>query len=147
MPRFISITKAAALANVQAKEIQEKINTKQLASTRGKIHVDDFIDCYPHAKVEQVDMLSLVEKIKEQSFEEGAAKQHGEVSFESLRQELQKYKTNAKYYREQLHKYEELMAHIRENLIDIQMRSTNDHRVQRLIDWMDKRLSEVQRNE
>ena len=146
MPRFISITKAAALANVQAKEIHEKILSKQLASTRGKIHVDDFIDCYPNAQVEQVDMISLVEKIKDQSFEEGAAKQHGEVSFEALRQELLKHKTNAKYYREQLHKYEELIAHVRENLTDIQIRGTKDQRIQRLIDWMEKRLVEVQQN-
>ena len=99
MPRFISITKAALLANVQVKDIQEKISNNQLASTRGKIHIEDFIDCYPQAEVEQADMLSLVEKIKEQSFECGAAKQHGELTFASLKQELKNCRTKAKYYR------------------------------------------------
>lgn len=147
MPRFISISKAAVAANVKTKEIQEKINSKELALTCGKIHIDDLIDCYPQARIDQVDMVSLVEKIKEQSFETGAAKQHGEVSIESLKQDLLKYKTNAKYYHEQAYKYDELILHIRENLIDIQSRSPDDHHAQRLIDWIDKRLNEIHRNE
>jgi len=147
MPRFISVTKAASLANVQAKEIQEKINNKELASTRGKIHIDDFIDCYPMAHVEQADMLSLVEKIKEQSFESGAAKQHGEVTFASLKQDLKKSKTNVEYYREQSRKYEELILHICENLNDTEDRGTNEQRIQTLKKWIDKRLSEIQRND
>lgn len=147
MPRFISVTKAASLANVQAKEIQEKINNKELASTRGKIHIDDLIDCYPLAHVEQADMLSLVEKIKEQSFESGAAKQHGEVTFASLKQDLKKSKTNVEYYREQSRKYEELILHICENLKDTEDRGTNEQRIRTLQKWIDKRLNEIQRNE
>ena len=147
MPQFISISKAAALANVHAREIQEKINNKQLASTRGKIHLDDLINCYPQAKIDQVDMVSLVEKIKEQSFETGAAKAHGEVSFETLKQEVLKYKTNAKYYHEQANKYEDLIINIQENLVDIQKHNPNDNRAQRLIDWIDKRLQEIHRND
>jgi|GEM_PF-2486403 len=148
MPRFISITKAALLANVQVKEIQEKISNNQLVSTRGKIHIDDFIDCYPRAEVDQADMLSLVEKIKEQSFESGAAKQHGELTFASLKQELQKCKTNAEYYREQSGKYEELILRIRENLNDTEHhKGASELRIQRLKQWIDKRLAEIQRNE
>lgn len=146
MPRFISITKAASLANVPAKDIQEKINNKQLVSTRGKIHIDDLIDCYPQAQVEQADMLSLVERIKEQSFENGAAKQHGEVTFASLKQDLKKCKTNVEYYREQSRKYEELLLQICENLNDTEYHSSNEQRIQILKKWIDKRLSKIQRN-
>ncbi len=146
MPRFISISKAASLANVQVKEVQEKINNNQLASTRGKIHLDDLIECYPQARVEQADMLSLVEKIKEDSFESGAAKQHGEVTFASLKQDLKKCKTNLEYYREQSSKYEELIQHIQENLSDAKGRDTDEQWLQRLKQWIDKRLSEIQQN-
>ena len=72
------------------KKYKRKLINNQLSSTRGKIHVDDFLECYPQAHIEEVDMLSLVEKIKEQSFEDGAAKQHGEVTFASLKQDLKK---------------------------------------------------------
>jgi len=147
MPRFISISKAALLANVQAKEIQEKINTHQLASTCGKIHLDDLLECYPHAHIEEVDMLSLVEKIKEQSFESGAAKQHGEVTFASLKKDLKKCKSNLEYYREQSGKYEELILHICENLTDKEGSNSNEQRLQRLKQWIDKRFAEIQRNE
>ena len=147
MPRFISISKAAVLANVHARDIQEKIDNNQLVSTRGKIHIDDLIDCYPHADVEQADMLTLVEKIKEQSFESGAAKQHGEVTMASLKQDLKKYKTNAEYYREQSGKYEELILHISENLNDTEDSCTSEQRILSLKQWIDKRLSEIQRNE
>lgn len=147
MARFISVTKAASLANVQAKDIQEKINNQELASTRGKIHIDDLIDCYPLAHVEQADMLSLVEKIKEQSFESGAAKQNGEVTFASLKQDLKRSKANVEYYREQSRKYEELLLHICENLNATEDRETNEQRIQILKKWIDKRLSEIQRNE
>ncbi len=146
MPRFISISKAASIANVHAKEIQEKINKKQLSSTRGKIHIDDLVECYPQAHVEQADMLSLVEKIKEQSFESGAAKQHGEVTFASLKQELQKCKINLEYYREQSHKYEELVHHIQESLSDAESREEDVRWRVRLKQWIDKRLSEIQQN-
>lgn len=147
MPRFISITKAALLANVQVKDIQEKISNNQLASTRGKIHIDDFIDCYPQAEVEQADMLSLVEKIKEQSFECGAAKQHGELTFSSLKQELKNCRTNAKYYRERSGKYEELILHVCKNLNDTEDKGISEQRIQRLKQWIEKRLVEIQRNE
>jgi len=147
MPRFISISKAASLANVQAKEIQEKINNNQLASTRGKIHLDDLLDCYPQAQVEEVDMLSLVEKIKEQSFESGAAKQHGEVTFASLKQDLKKCKSNLEYYREQAGKYEELILHICESLAENDNLGASEQRTQRLKQWIDKRFAEIQRNE
>ena len=147
MPRFISITKAATLANVQAQEIQDKVSSKQLASTRGQIHLDDLLECYPQAKVEQADMLSLVEKIKEESFESGAAKQHGELSYSKLKSDLHKSKTNARYYQEQAAKFEELVMHVRENLHDIQTKEASEKRVQQLIDWIDKRMMEVQRND
>jgi len=147
VPRFISISKAASLAKVQAKEIQEKINNNQLASTRGKIHVDDLLECYPKAHIEEADMLSLVEKIKEQSFERGAAKQHGEVTFASLKQDLRKCKTNLEYYREQSAKYAELILHICENLSDNDDLGSNEQRILRLRQWIDKRLAEINRNE
>lgn len=147
MPRFISISKAASLAKVQAKEIQEKINNNQLASTRGKIHVDDLLECYPKAHIEEADMLSLVEKIKEQSFESGAAKQHGEVTFASLKRDLRKCKTNLEYYREQSAKYAELILHICENLSDNDDLGSNEQRILRLRQWIDKRLAEINRNE
>ena len=91
---------------MQVQEIQEKISSKQLVSTRGQIHLDDLLECYPQAHVEQADMLSLVEKIKEESFESGAAKQHGEVSYSALKSDLHKSKTNARYYSEQASKFE-----------------------------------------
>ena len=147
MPRFISISKAAVIANVNAQEIQEKITSKQLASTRGQIHLEDLLECYPQAQIEQADMITLVEKIKEESFESGAAKQHGELSYSKLKSDLHKSKTNSRYYQEQAAKFEELVMHVRENLHDIQTKEINEKRVQRLIDWIDKRLMEVQRND
>jgi len=146
MPRFISISKAAALANVHTKDIQEKVSSNQLSTTRGKIHLDDLLECYPKAHVEEVDMLSLVERIKEQSFESGAAKQHGEVTFASLKEDLHKCKTNLGYYREQSNKYEELIQHIQENLLDTKEKDFDLQKVERLRQWIDKRLSEIQLN-
>lgn len=147
MARFISVTKAASIANVHARDIQEKIDNNKLASTRGKIHIEDLVACYPQAEIEQADMLSLVERIKEQSFESGAAKQHGEVSIASLKKELQMFKANVEYFREQSGKYEELILYIRENLSETDDRIASEKRNQRLKQWIDKRLAEIQRNE
>lgn len=146
MPQFISIARAAILANVKAKEIQEKIDSKQLASTRGKIHTDDLINCFPDANIDEVDMVSLVERIKEESFEAGAAKQHGELTFSALKDDLVKYKTNAKYYHEQAEKFEDLFTQVKDNLIDMQSKELTEKRVQRMIDWLDKRMGEIRRN-
>ena len=105
MPRFVSITKAAFLARVSAKEIQKKIDNQQLTTTRGQIHIDDLIDCYPEVRIEEADMLSLVAKIKAELFATAAAKQHGEMTFESLKHELSKLKANAEYYHERSQKF------------------------------------------
>jgi len=147
MARFISVSKAASIADVQVKEIQEKINTHKLATTRGKIHIEDLVACYPQVQTEQADMISLVEKIKEQSFESGAAKQHGEVSISSLKKDLQMCKANAEYFREQAEKYEALIHQISENLDDPEERISNEQRDKRLIHWIEKRLAEIQRND
>ncbi len=147
MPRFVSITKAALLANVQVKEIQGKINSKILSTTRGQIHLDDLVECYPAVLIEEADMLSLVAKIKEESFAVGAAKQHGEVTYSTLKEELVKQKVNANYYREQSQKFEEIIFQLRENLEVLQQKMGESQRFEGLIHWVDQRLKEIRRND
>lgn len=147
MPRFVSIAKAALLANVSAKEIQKKIDTQQLDTTRGQIHIDDLIDCYPEVQSDGADMLSLVAKIKAESFATAAAKQHGEMTFESLKQELSKLKANADYYHERSQKFEEIILYLRDNLEELQKKMGRSQRIEGLIHWMDQRLGEIRRNE
>lgn len=146
MPRFISIAKAAQLANVPAKEVREKIHNKQLASTRGHIHIDDLIECYPQIHREEADMHVLVAKIKADSFATGAAKQHHELSVADLKQELQKMKNNADFYHERSQKFEELILQLRNNLEEMQQIMGKNPRVQALIDWLDHRIGEIHRN-
>lgn len=147
MPRFLSITKAAHLANVSAKEIQKKIDTQQLDSTRGQIHIDDLVECYPEIHVDEADMLSLVAKIKAESFATAAAKQHGEMTFESLKQEVNKLKANADYYHERSQKFEEIISYLRDNLEELQQKMGKSQRIEGLIHWIDQRLKEIRRND
>jgi len=147
MPRFVSITKAAFLASVSAKEIQKKIDNQQLTTTRGQIHIDDLIDCYPEVRIEEADMLSLVAKIKAESFATAAAKQHGEMTFESLKHELSKLKANAEYYHERSQKFEEMVLYLRDNLEELQQKIGRSQRIEGLINWMDQRLDEIRRND
>ncbi len=147
MPRFVSIAKAALLANVPAKEIQNRIDNKQLTSTRGQIHIDDLLECYPEIHVDEADMLSLVAKIKEESYAAGVAKQHGEMTIEDLILELNKIKVNADYYREQSQKYEEIVMHSLNNLEELQQKMGRSQRIEGLIHWMEQRLKEIRRND
>ncbi len=147
MPRFVSIIKAASLANVSVKEIRFKINNKELAATRGQIHIDDLIECYPMVCIDEVDMLSLVTKIKEQSFATGAAKQHGEMTLEEMSLEIRKLKASVDYYRERSHKFEEIILYLKNNLEDLQEKVGKNQRIECLIHWMDQRLKEIRRND
>ena len=147
MPRFVSISKAAVLASVSAKEIQKKIASKQLSATRGQIHIDDLIECYPKIRIEETDMLSLVAKIKEESFATGAAKQHGEMTLDDLMHELHKVKASADYYCERSHKFEEIILQLRDNLEEVQEKLGKSQRIEGLIHWMDQRLKEIRRND
>lgn len=147
MPRFVSITKAAHLAKVSAKEIQKKIDTQQLDSTRGQIHIDDLVECYPEILVDEADMLSLVAKIKAESFATAAAKQHGEMTFESLKQELNKLKANVDYYHERSQKFEEIILYLRDNLEELQQKMGKSQRIEGLIHWIDQRFKEIRRND
>ncbi len=143
MPRFISIAKAALLASVSAREIQKKIDASQLAVTRGQIHVDDLLECYPGIRVEEADMLSLVTKIKEQSFATAAQKQHGEVTIASLQQELSKLRASTNYYREQSKKFEEIVIYVRDNLEELQQKTQDGQRIKGLIHWLEQHLSKI----
>ena len=147
MPRFVSITKAASLACVSTKDIKVKIDNKQLVSTRGQIHIDDLIECYPKISIDETDMVSLVAKIKEESFATGAAKQHGEMTLEDMAQEMHKLKASADYYRERSHKFEEIILQLRNNLEELQEKLGKSQRIEGLIHWMDHRLKEIRRND
>ena len=147
MPRFISVAKAATLARVSAKEIRQKIDSSQLSTTRGQIHVDDLIECFPNVLIEEADMLSYVTKIKEESFEAGARKQHGEVSLESLKEQNLKLIVSLEYYRERAQKFEELVLYLREYLEGLQEKLGKSQRILGLIRWIDHKLDEIRRNE
>ena len=146
MPRFISITKAAHLANVSAKEVREKIHNKQLASTRGHIHIDDLMECFPQVQREEADIHLLVAKIKADSFAAGAAKQHQTPTLADLKQEMEKLQNNADFYHEMAQKFEELVLQIRNNLEEMQQVMGKSQRIQGLIHWLDQRIKEIHRN-
>ena len=135
------------LACVPAREIQKKIDNKQLSATRGQIHIDDLIECYPAIQAEEADMLSLVAKIKETSFITGAAKQHGKITRESMAQEINKLKLSLDYYRERAHKFEDAFLQLRDNLEEIQEKLGKSQRIEGLIHWLDHRLKEIRRND
>lgn len=147
MASFISVNKAALLANVPAHEIQNKITQNILVTTRGKIHIDDLIECFPDIQLEEVDMLSFVAKVKEESFAAGALKQHGIETLSSLRYELKKSKTNVEYYRERAQKYEELVLQINDQLHSLEKKIGDKNRMQGLLTWLEQRLAEIRRNE
>ena len=101
----------------------------------------------PEINVDEADMLSLVAKIKAESFATAAAKQHGEMTFESLKQELNKLKANADYYHERSQKFEEIIMYLRDNLEELQQKMGKSQRIEGLIHWMDQRLKEIRRND
>ena len=147
MSRFISISKAAQLACVPAYEIQNKIEKNILASTRGKIHIDDLVECFPNIRIEEADMLSFVEKVKEESFAAGAMKQHGIETMSSLRYELKRTRTNVEYYRERAQKYEDLILQLNEQLQGLEKKIGDKNRIQGLLTWLEQRLAEIRRND
>ena len=147
MPRFVTTAKAARLAGVPTKEIQSKIDRQQLASTRGKIHIDDLVECYPDVRAEEADMVSLVAKIKAEAFVAGVAKQHREMTRDELMQVLNKTKVCADYYRERSHKVEEMILQLRNNLQEFYSQMGKSQRIEGLIHWLDQRLKEIRRND
>ncbi len=147
MARFISITKAASLANVHAKEIQQKIKSKELSSSRGQIYIEELIECYPHIRMEDADIHSMVKKIKDQSFDIGAHKQFEQMTISELTVSLKKFQTNVDYYKEQTKKYEHLVQHLINHLKDLEEHIEDNQRVHVILHWIEHRLSEIQRNE
>ena len=147
VPRFISISKAALLANVPTHEIHDKIEKNVLASTRGKIHIEDLVECFPDIRLEEADMLLFVEKVKEESFAAGAMKEHGIETLSSLRYELKKSKTNEEYYRERANKYEDLILQLNDQLKGLEKKFEDKNRIQRLLNWLEQRLVDIRRND
>jgi CDP-4-dehydro-6-deoxyglucose reductase len=67
MTQRISISRAARLVGVKRGVLQQKVRTGDLKTFEGEIALDDLIEVYPDAQIEDLSMLEKVSLIMEQS--------------------------------------------------------------------------------
>ncbi len=140
MGRFVTIHKAATLVGITPKDLQSEINTGRLPCVRGMVHIDDLTELHPNVCIEDADMVSWVNKIKDNSLQAASEKLSHELSKAELRQQLMKANTELSYQRHKIESYEHLLHELRYSLQVLQKSSAEPNKIQSLIAWIDKKI-------
>ena len=141
MGRFISVAKAAQLVGVSTRELQTEIDNGVLSAVRGMIHIEDLADVHPNADLVEADMVAWVGKIKDESLQHATDKLAHDLSISELRERLIKEKAELAYLHNKITSYESLIHELRYSLTMLQKRSSEPNKIQSLIAWIDKHLS------
>lgn len=104
------------------KKTHGKIDSKISSTTRGQIHLDDLVECYPTLPIDEADILLLVAEIKEELFTVGAVKQHNKVACSTLKEGLVKQNIKVNYHCEQSQKFEKIIYWLRGDLEVLQQK-------------------------
>ena len=142
MGRFVTIAKAAQLAGTSVTLLRQEIQSGVLPSVRGMVHVDDLIEQYPGVQKEDTDMLLWVNKIKDHASDHNAMKPRHQLSRNELLVELDRVSNELDYFRNRSGAYKEVISELRDSLLVLQKTSDQKNRIQGLIDWAEKKLSE-----
>ncbi len=141
MGRFVSISKAATLVGISTKELQLEMEQGQLQSVRGMVHLDDLTQLHPEVRVDEVDMVEWVNKIKDNSLLSATEKLSHELSKHELQQLLLKLNAEHAYQRDKIEAYENLIQELRYSLQVLQKKSSEPNKIQSLISWIDNKLN------
>ncbi len=137
---FVSVSKAAQLVGMPARELQIEIDKGKLPTVRGMIHIDDLADLHPDIKIEEADMVAWVAKIKDDSLQHATDKLVHELSNTELRELLAKAHAELAYQRGKNATYESLIQELRYSLKVLQKRSSEPNKIQSLIAWIDQKM-------
>ena len=140
MGRFVTVSKAAALAGVSSRDIQYEIDRGQLPSVRGMVHIDDLTELHPNVAAEEADMVSWVRKIKDSSLQNATEKLDHELTKSELQDMLVKARIEIAYSRKKIEVYEDLLHKLRYSLTVLQKNSSQPNKIQSLISWIDQKL-------
>ena len=141
MGRFVTIAKAAQLIGISTRELQLEIDSGDLPTVRGMIHIDDLADVHPNVNVAEADMVVWVAKIKDESLQHAADKLDHELSKSELHSLLTKLNAELAYQRNKNAVYEALIHEVRYSLKVLQKRSSEPNRIQSIIAWIDQKLA------
>lgn len=140
MGEFVSVAKAAHIVGISIDQMHQQINDGTLSTARGMIHLDDLCQCYPNTKIDGVDMVAWVNKIKEGSLSQGSDKSPTDMSRPGLVTQLQKVRLEMSYQRNRVKKHEEVLASLRQSLLHMKDQSSEPNQLQSLISWIDRQL-------
>ena len=140
MGRFVTVSKAAALVGVSAREIQYEIDKGKLPSVRGMVHIEDLTELHPNVAAEEADMVSWVSKIKNSSLQNAIEKLDHELTKGELQNMLIRARTEIAYSRDKIEVYEHLLQELKYSLTVLQKDSAQPNKIQSLISWIDQKL-------
>ena len=140
MGEFVSVTKAAHIVGISIDQMHQQINDGVLSTARGMIHLDDLRQCYPNIKIDGVDMVAWVNKIKDGSLSQGSDKPPNEMNRSELVAQLQKARLETAYQRNRVKKHEQILVSLRQSLLHLKEHSTEPNQLQSLISWVNRQL-------
>lgn len=141
MGRFVTVAKAAQLIGISTRELQLEIDSGNLSTVRGMIHIDDLTDAHPDVNVAEADMVVWVAKIKDESLQHATDKLEHELSKPELHSLLTKANAELAYQRDKIAIYESLIHEVRYSLKVLQKRSSEPNKIQSIIAWIDQKLA------
>lgn len=141
MGRFITLAKAAQIVGISTKELQSEVESGKITAVRGMIHIDDLADVHPDANIDAADMVSWVEKIKQDSCQHVEDKQLSELTPAELRGCILKARAELAYQRDRNKNLEAVLKEVRFSLQEMKQHSSQPNKVQGLIAFILKKLA------
>ncbi len=142
MARFISVAKAASLIGVSNSAMQTIVSEGELPVVKGKIHIDDLIEKYPHVNSADADMLTWVSKIKDAPGQHVSDKPPSELTRDELIALAARHQKEIAYIKDKCNSYSNTLREIKYSLVELQKESRQPNRVQTMIAWIEKKLSD-----
>ena len=142
MARFISVAKAANLIGVTNSEMQAIVSEGALQVVKGKIHIDDLIEKYPHVNSADANMLTWVSKIKNAPSQHVSDKPPSELTRDELIVLAARQQKEMAYIKDKSKEYADMLREIKYSLVELQKESQHPNRVQTIIAWIEKKLSD-----
>lgn len=142
MARFVTILKAARLIGVSNQEMQAIINQGDLPVVKGKIHIDDLVEKYPQVNSADADIVSWVSKIKDTPSQHVSDKPPSELSRDELVVLAARQQKEIAYIENKCKGYADMLREIKYSLAELQKQSEHPNRVQTIIAWINKKLSD-----
>ena len=139
MSQWLNLSKAARMAGVKRKDLQQQIQQRALHTFEGMINSDELIRVYPHINLSDATEIERIEKIKEDSFQK-CFQAKPETRVKELEQQLILLKSELNKSQTEKIIYQQIMTELTHKLSSMEADCDKKQKImlQTVLGWLSK---------